>query len=197
MSKWSAWNTEMIESSQIYVNGITFIGAEEQDIPFIDLDEISMKILEFKNKIYDKFGIDIDVNEIRFDLNGSTAGIAMVDSKNIRINTQIYKENKNEYIYERTLGHEYAHIVNAYLYNGRGHDLGWRRIMHFFGLEDSRCHSYNVEHLVKRHKKPYVYVCNCSEFHFTQRMHNSIIRGRWRKCKRCGETLKFKCKEYA
>jgi len=197
MSTWSAWNSAMVEKSEVFVNGITFVNAEENDISMEDMDRMSMRILELKDKVYDRYGVNVEVNQIRFDLKGSTAGMALLNENVIRINTQIFLENKEEYIENRTLGHEYAHLVNRAVYNGSGHDLGWKRIMHFFGLNDSRCHDYEVEHLVKRHKRPYVYHCGCKEFRLTQRMHNTIVRGNWRKCSTCGGILKFQYKEHA
>ena len=195
MSSWSVWNPDLVRPSTVSIEGLQFENFEESKVFGKDLQAIADKLKYYEERIYEEFSECIPVDLVKFKLKGAVAGKAYITDSIIDINADIFRENREEYLHRRTLGHEYAHIVNYHLLNGRGHDNNWHFVMKKLGLNSSRCHNYEISHLVHRHKRPYVYKCNCQIFKFTTRMHNSIKRGAWRRCNSCGVTLKFSHKE--
>lgn len=195
MSAWSSWSSEMVEDSSIVVDNIKFTNYEESNISIEDLKDIADKLKEYYAILDRVLNNHCAVKEVTFKVKGSVAGRATPYSYKIDINAQIFRENREEYLNHRTLGHEYAHIVNANILHGGGHDKNWKFVMEILGLQPSRCHSYDVSHITRKHPRPYVYTCNCREYHLTTRMHNSIVRGAWRRCRHCNAILKYSTKE--
>lgn len=61
-----------------------------------------------------------------------------------------------------------------------------------FKLKPDRCHEMDSSS-----SSPHVYSCSCKEFRLSTRMHNSIVSGRTKVCKKCRTTLTFLRTEHA
>lgn len=85
----------------------------------------------------------------------------------------------NEAQYEKTLYHEYAHIVAP---AGEGHGNLWKRIMRALKQEPVRCHNLDTHAKLGTGT---LYHCNCKQWNFSQRRVNNIRRGRSYTCASC------------
>ncbi len=139
-------------------------------------------------------------NEILFSKRGTTAGVSHFSYINrsgyLNFNLIIMRENWDKFI-KRTVPHEVAHYCVSLLHgrltsrNGRRviHGDAWKRMMRFFGVEDSsRCHSYDVSKArVRKPKKQrrWEYKCQCDTHMVSTTIHNKIRRGSNRICVSC------------
>jgi len=102
---------------------------------------------------------------IYFDLTGVCAGMyCWGKSKGtyFRVNLDIARNQLEDYL-ARTVPHEVSHhIVRIHFpEHAKSHGWQWQRIMHIvFGLEPSRCHSYDIKDIIVK-KKPHKYTCAC------------------------------------
>lgn len=110
--------------------------------------------------------------------------------------------------YANTAGHEYAHILTAWLVRHHpshhllagdlkgGHGNGWRNVMVFLGLEPNRCASQQVVSTASAAGamgEVFYYGCKCATKHaFSKRRHNAVIRGQSYICRACRTALTFK-----
>ncbi|MET0081969.1 MAG: SprT-like domain-containing protein [Sedimenticola sp.] len=130
--------------------------------------------------------------EIRFDLKGTAAGQARMESGAapvIRFNRELMNTNVDGF-FERTIPHEVAHVVAYSLYrNIRPHGDEWKGIMSLFGADPSRCHSYDISLTRQRRLQRFGYRCNCQSHQLTSIRHNRILRGAHYICKSCKQPL--------
>lgn len=133
---------------------------------------------------------------VKFDLRGTTAGMFCSRqhglNKYFRVNLTIAKDNLDDYL-DRTVPHEVAHyIVNEHYkhYSYRRvqpHGYEWQNVMiSIFGLEPSRCHSYNVDSI-----NPFVYKCACKTHNLSKIRHGRVMRGSTYHCSKCRTKLVF------
>jgi SprT protein len=122
-----------------------------------------------------KFGIIMDKPTIVYNLKGTKAGTASIQNV-IRLNPVLLEQNVDEFI-QRTVAHELAHILSYKLYGTLAHDKYWKRVMVSFGVEPSRCHSYDVSNVQRaKHIKTFIYKCKCKEHIITSIRHNKIVK---------------------
>ena len=123
-----------------------------------------------------RFNRDFQFPAIDYDKRGTTAGTAS-NHYVINLNSVLLMENVDAFI-KRTVPHEFAHLVDAIVYphtretrivwtrSGRPrrskrdlHGRTWKSIMHLFGCESSRCHSYDTTNAKVKKVAGHVYVC--------------------------------------
>ena len=155
--------------------------------------------IDFANEIY---SMNMPYPTISFKLKGKTAGIAsfspMSNDTGVRYNSILLEENGNDFL-KRTVPHEVAHLVVYARWmierNGKPtpHGYEWKRVMRDFGLNSTRCHSYDVSNSMVRTKgrmaRVYSYKCGCQTHNLTIIRHRKIQEGDRYTCKRCRQIL--------
>lgn len=106
------------------------------------------------------------------------------------LNLTLMQENEDEFMRE-TIPHEVAHIFQMHI-NDRSpsHGTLWKRLMRQFGIKPQRCHSYDTTKS-GRNTKTYLYMCACRPHRLSNLIHNRIVKGQKRSCKRCKRVLKI------
>jgi SprT protein len=140
------------------------------------------------------YGVKLQLGEIRFDLRGTAAGMVLFPHNNppvIRYNPILLQHNRHAFL-SQTLPHEVAHLVARSLHGKsiRPHGLEWKAIMHFFGADTLRCHSYATENIPVRRLRRFPYACGCRQHQLTSIRHNRIQKGLTYRCRQCGEPLR-------
>ena len=109
----------------------------------------------------------------------------------VRFNPVLLIENRDSFL-AQTVPHEIAHVVAHSLHNRqiRPHGSEWQQVMHFFGAENRRCHSYDVQRSAPRRYRRFSYRCGCQEHQLTTIRHNRIAKGQRYICRSCRESLK-------
>ncbi|MGI9278411.1 MAG: SprT family zinc-dependent metalloprotease [Endozoicomonas sp.] len=130
--------------------------------------------------------------QITLNLRGETAGQAWTEKNQLRLNKQLFKENKEHFL-EHTVGHEVAHLIAHQLFgrNIRPHGREWQFIMEeVFRLPAQRTHSYNTRNASKR---PFLYRCRCDgkTIPLSTIRHNRAVKGTVYLCTQCREPLTF------
>lgn len=130
--------------------------------------------------------------EIRTDLRGRSAGMAVLQANCLRFNRVLLQENEASFLQE-VVPHEVAHLLAWKLHgrNIRPHGPEWQQIMQqVFGLEPRRTHVFDVR---RSARQDYVYTCACPgrEHPLTLRRHNKIRQGQAYICVRCSARLCF------
>lgn len=152
--------------------------------------QIAATVLKTITKIEDLYQCELIIPNIVYDLKGQTAGWAVYATNSIRINTTLAKNNTQDYL-DQTVPHEVAHIACYQLFPQErvSHGPRWQIIMLQLGLSPERCHNYEVTP-VRKHKRPYIYVCDCGAPHrLTSHKHNKIERGARYTCVFCRSIL--------
>ncbi len=131
---------------------------------------------------------------VAFNVTGKTAGYAIFSKWLIRLNTDLFKQNREDFL-NSTCPHELAHLITREIYGTRAdsvnpHGPEWKSVMRVFGLEPKRCHSYDVS-LTKRQSFKIQYSCACGIDHgITLKAHNKITQGLVRySCKKCKQVI--------
>ena len=123
--------------------------------------------------------------QLRFDLRGRAAGMALYVPMQIRYNLIIASLDLEAFL-KATVPHEVAHLAAYGLYGSkvRPHGGEWQAICRDLGGDGRRCHQYDVPPV--RQVRRFLYACAC------QTVYLSIIRvNRMRSrhvryfCKRC------------
>ena len=130
--------------------------------------------------------------EVSLKLRGQKAGVAHLQENRLRFNSQLYRENHEDFL-QQTVAHEVAHLIAHQMFGPRikPHGEEWQLIMReVYGLLPNRCHSYAVQ---RRAGARYLYRCQCpaQEFAFSAQRHALVNKGRRYLCRRCRATLVF------
>lgn len=161
-------------------------------------EEARQLVAGYINKANVAFNSKIPVPDIKWDLTGTAAGQAVSirvcgnwQASYIRLNRGICLAQREEFM-KRTVGHEVAHIVAQSIYrNIRPHGREWQRVMHIFGLEASRCHSYDTSKAKKRGGS-YPYKCACTTYQLTITRHRRVVnKESFYTCRKCNTRLSF------
>lgn len=163
---------------------------------------------EIKEKIIDKLdqcyriaeemrGQSVPQIRVDWSLKGKVAGefCEKYSEKYFRFNLGIARDNFEEYI-RKTIPHEFAHYIQRLndtgYYRSKPHGREWQMLMiQYFGLEPTRCHSYNVDNCVQRRGPRFVYKCHCSEHTIGPVQHRRAQSGISYICKRCRSNIKW------
>lgn len=147
-----------------------------------------------------KYGRTFGNVPVSFNLTGKTAGIASCnrfgDNSSIRYNAQLL-EQEGETFLARTVPHEVAHIVAQTVFGGIykkvGHGADWKKVMAFFGVDATRCHSYDVSEVSTRKTTTFPVFCKCPTHHdIGVTTYRRMLNGSKYSCKRCKAMLTTK-----
>jgi predicted SprT family Zn-dependent metalloprotease len=122
---------------------------------------------------------------ISFDLVGTTAGRAYLDTRHVQLNAVLLTENLEKFE-SVILAHELAHIlVKDFTGTKGGHGPVWQDTMRRLGLRPDRTHALDVTN-ARTTAVVHGYVCRCGPHPLTERMHATASQGRtFYKCGRC------------
>jgi len=158
----------------------------------IDLVEDTLKKAD---NIYSR---KFDRVPVKFNLKGATAGQYCFirgsnnsDDSYFRFNLDIANENGKD-AYVSTVIHEVAHHIARVMAGGKyikPHGREWKSIMNNLGLAPVRCHSYTVPKKTRR-LKYFDYVCDCQTHSVSSIIHNRMLKGQERFCKKCKSNLR-------
>lgn len=132
----------------------------------------------------------------------TSAGRAFRLELRIELNQRLFEKpsnSKNIQGLERTVIHEFAHLMDWLMYGNFGHGATWKRIMRKMGQPDHRCHNLDTTGLKRRHKTIFLAECDCSDSKPIRRKWvNHIRKGGNVICKTCesrvsivGETVNW------
>lgn len=117
-----------------------------------------------------RYKITIPFPTVRYDLRGTTAGMAYYSQWMVKFNAILLIENFEEFL-EDTVPHEIAHLITEKVYpeahrrawGGKSSPHGdqWKSVMRVLGADPSRCHSYDVTNARVRETASYEYQCQC------------------------------------
>lgn len=182
--------------SQSFLDRLNSMSANELNA-LID-ENVKQSILSKVKETYEKAheiwsGHNFPIPEIKFDLTGTTAGIAYHKRSGnhiIRYNFDIAKNNLEEFLND-TVIHEIGHLITDQLYYGyrlKPHSKEWYYTCSKLGLNATRCHSFSCEKS-RKHLR-YVGICGCGKkLTITSTIYNKIYRGQKRRCKCCGQIV--------
>ena len=136
-----------------------------------------------------RYGVDLSAVQLRFDLRGRAAGMALYVPMQIRYNLVIASLDLEAFL-KATVPHEVAHLATYGLYGGkvRPHGGEWQAICRDLGGDGRRCHQYDVPSV--RQVRRFLYACGCQTVNLSivrvNRMRNRHVRYF---CKRCNGTF--------
>lgn len=136
-----------------------------------------------------KFNRNFPMPEVAFDLRGRTAGQAFLHKNLIRYNAVLLVENIAKFE-SNTIPHEVAHLIAHQVFGPTisGHGDEWKRVMHIFGVDPSRCHNYDITNSAVG--GVHEYTCNCGKnFPLSARRSKSARAGRL-VCRACKSVLR-------
>jgi len=130
--------------------------------------------------------------QVSFKLRGQKAGVAHLNTNQLRFNPQLYQENREHFL-KQTVAHEVAHLIAHQMFGSRirPHGEEWQSIMRgVYELTPDRCHSYEIR---RRQTSRYIYRCACDgqDFPFSPQRHALVRKGRRYFCRSCRATLVF------
>ena len=127
-----------------------------------------------KESLLQKRNVLFPIPRLRFDIRGKTAGMALLQSWELRFNPVLLDENLEAFLQE-VVPHEISHLL-AFAKFGRvrPHGKEWKTLMHeYFNVPPKTSHSFDVSSVLG---KTFPYQCECGPFHFSIRRHNKIQR---------------------
>jgi len=153
--------------------------------------------IDLANKVYKK---DMPYPVVRWTLRGTTAGRAFTRKWTINLHPVLCNQEGDKFV-SRTPAHEVAHLVADRVFGveHRGsqrsyHGQSWKCIMHTFGLDSTRCHSYNTIAVRQKRRRgqKYIYCCTCREFEVGPTRHRRMrLEGRSYFCKSCKSQIQY------
>jgi len=168
-------------------------------------EEIEYKVLDCITKAENAFSRhSIPMIDIKYDLRGRCAGqytrvnrsglhkSVGLSYRSFRFNPVLLQENYEDYL-ENTVPHEVAHYITDLVYpHAKPHGREWKGVMEsVLGVSATRCHKYDTTNSRVRTVRRVAYTCACGHEHnVTVNMHNKILRGSVRICKKCRTQIK-------
>lgn len=163
------------------------------------MEAIRNKVNECIQKANKTYGIQMPAVDVRFDLTGRAAGMAMV-----RYGQYVVRFNVNhmrlggqtwEHLLNDTVPHEVAHLVCYFQPQlGRAHNNGWKRVCLALGGNGQRC--YSEEDAPEAHAalRPYVYTTTLGQkCPVTPVQHRKIQAGTTYTMRRGGGVINRQC----
>ncbi|MCW8891141.1 MAG: SprT-like domain-containing protein [Sedimenticola sp.] len=156
--------------------------------------EVEQQVQQLLITAGNHFAKDPGQVEIKFDLTGKAAGMAVFPHRArpiIRFNALLLNENQEDFL-KRTVPHEVAHVIARCFFGKRirPHGQEWKQVMGLFGAEASRCHSYDVSRSSRRTLKRFSYQCDCRTHELSSIRHNRVLQGQRYHCVNCKQPLK-------
>jgi len=131
----------------------------------------------------------INMPEVGFETKSPRIAGLAYGTRKVTYNPQYFSQ---EDFWNRTIGHEIAHVVQkiVYPYAKQAHGPEFRYIMRLFGLNESTHHSMVTTALVEKYK--YNYSCGCGgKFSLSACLHKRVQAGRHRTCRKCKGRIHF------
>lgn len=156
--------------------------------------EVERLTRQLLNSAGDHYGKNPGKVEIKFDLTGKAAGMALFPHRAtsiIRFNALLLIENREDFL-KRTVPHEVAHVIARNIFGKKikPHGVEWKQVMKLFGAEASRCHSYDVSRSTRRTLKRFSYHCECRTHELSSIRHNRVLQGQRYHCVKCSRPLR-------
>jgi SprT protein len=174
-------------------------------------NRVTAKIQECIVKAEARYKMKFDMPTILYHQIGRTAGWAKYSTYTIELNADFFNNGHVEDMINNTAVHEFAHLVTHKVYGGnefsyssvfggerrsrtvKPHGNEWKSVMRGFGLDPERCHDYNLEGVKTKGGPRIEYTCNCGKtFEISRTIHNRILMGNNRFCKRCRSQIWLK-----
>lgn len=156
-------------------------------MPEVLQSQIAKRVQELCDVARERFDVSITPT-IRYNVTGTTAGLAVFETKTLDFNYELAKHNKKEFV-QQIVGHEVGHLVANECYNHTGHGSEWKEVMREMGLRPERCHSLDVSG-VARQPKRYPYDCGC-QTRMLDRTYHTKAQENGYQCNLCQVRLKF------
>ena len=160
-------------------------------------EELKTRVIEEVRRYIEKFnsviksGARVEMCDVEFTSKlGTNSGIAH-GSRLIEFNSVLLAENVEKFI-TTTVPHEVAHICasKAFPNAKQGHGPEWRAIMRCFGVQPSRCHSYDVSNVErKRDMTKHLFTCKCNTQHLLSPQRAKNVKSFV--CNKCRSALKY------
>lgn len=146
--------------------------------------------IEMANRMFDR---QFPLPNIRFDIRGKTAGMALLQRWEIRFNPILLSENDEAFLTD-VVPHEVAHLIVYALYGNKARPHGdeWKFIMSsLFNRPPHTRHTFDVTSV---EGKTFLYQCHCSTVKLSIHRHNKVCRGQARYiCRKCKHVLVAQC----
>lgn len=150
------------------------------------MQSVHNKIVECQDKILALYGRYVRINNVVFNLDGTTAGLADYTRDIIYLNPTFLKNHTNEYI-NQTVVHEFAHIANNVLCpqdlslakgKRKSHGKNWKKLMEVLGAQPRVHHNYSIEHIhAKKTYRNYMCTCCGADIKMSQIRHRRVMQG--------------------
>lgn len=108
--------------------------------------EVTYHFIDQANEMFD---LHLPRFPVVFALKTGTAGRAQLAKGIIQYNPTLLRENPEAFL-KRTTGHEVIHFAAYAKHRDAGHGPHWHRMMRQMGLDDTRCHSYDISRVPTR-----------------------------------------------
>lgn len=142
------------------------------------IQEVQAKVAALIAQANQRYNIVLPPVEVRFDLEGRSAGQAGVKQGRyyLRFNSSMMQRSSWDHIINDTVPHEVAHLVCFYKPTlGRQHNPGWKQVCRYLGGSGLRCHS---EEVVYSRGQTYAYTTSTGAvINLSQIMHHKIQKG--------------------
>ncbi|MGL6176731.1 MAG: SprT family zinc-dependent metalloprotease [Vibrionaceae bacterium] len=144
------------------------------------------------------YQLSLTVPSVRFNLRGTTAGIAKAHLWQLCFNPILLEKNAQAFLHE-VVAHEVSHLLVYALFGQshaqkrlKPHGKEWQTIMReLFALRPRATHSFDVSFIAGVSRR-FVYRCACDDFLLTAYRHNRIQKQKTQYlCKKCHEVLNF------
>lgn len=143
------------------------------------------------DRAHEKLHYQLPYPAISYDVKGTTAGKAGLQSNRLMFNAVLLNENVDHFI-AQIVTHEVAHLIAFKVYCDKGHGSWWKHVMVLLGVKPDRCHRLDVTNARTRNVTKYEYFCNCRTYHVGGRIHSRIQQGATYTCRRCKSALHAK-----
>lgn len=128
--------------------------------------------------------------DVSFALKGKTAGKALLEDNEIRLNPVLLLENTDAFI-EDVIPHEIAHLITHQVFGRvKPHGKEWQYVMtSVFGVAANTTHRFSLDSV---RGITFEYRCDCQTHPLTIRRHNKVQRQQATYlCRRCNTHLQF------
>ena len=159
----------------------------------MNFPELKMQVLRQLKRDLAKaesyFNRSFDLPEISYALKGKKAGVAYLQTNQIRFNPVLLQENGEQFI-RQVVPHELAHLLVFQLFGRvQPHGKEWKMMMEaVLGVAAETYHCFDVASV----EKQFTYQCDCQIHQLSIRRHNAILKGqRTYLCRQCRQSLRF------